>query len=125
MSGGKQRLSLSDRRLYYSHVTITDGYTPSPISGHVCHTLWIHQISEKLRLPGWWFHCRVQLLTAGYMTCSVNWHFLNKTFVPIQAFELLVHKYKFKKKCFNCCLSYDAPGLQNRLPLDIYRAFQE
>ena len=87
--------------------------------------LWIHQISEKLRLPGMWFHCRVQLLTAGYMTCSVNWHFSNKTVLPVQAFELLVHKYKFEKKYFNFCLSYDAPGLQNGLPLDIYRAFQE
>ena len=37
MSGGKRSLSHCDRHLHHSHATVTDGYTPCPISGHVSY----------------------------------------------------------------------------------------
>ena len=56
----------------YCHSTVIYCYTLCPISGHACHTLWIHQISEYMRCPGRQFRRRLKLLTMGYTACSVN-----------------------------------------------------
>ena len=40
-----------DQCLFYCHAKVTDSYKRCPFSGHVSHTLWIHQILEGMRRP--------------------------------------------------------------------------
>ena len=76
VSGGIWRMSLGDACLYYPHpiviLLLFYRYTLCLISSHLCHTLWIHQISEDMRHPGRRFHHRVKLPTVGYTAWNVN-----------------------------------------------------
>ena len=63
---GEWRLPLVDQHLYYCCPTVIDGYTPCLISGHVSHTLWVHQIPQDMRPPGRRFRHQVKLLRTGY-----------------------------------------------------------
>ena len=56
----------------YSHATFTDSWTPCPISSHVSHTLWIHQVLQDMRQNGKQFPHRVKSLATGYATCCVK-----------------------------------------------------
>ena len=65
-------LSISHRRLYYCHATVTDTSTLCPDSGCVSHTLWLHQILEDMRCPVRLFRRRVKRITGGCTACSVK-----------------------------------------------------